>query len=449
MSDQGSGKASASTPFQFRRGWIYVLTLALVTINYMDRSALGVVAQAVRGEFSLSPVQMGFLFSSFLWSYVIFLLPVGIMLDRSTARNINSIGIALWSLAMAATAGVWSFATLLITRLVMGAGEATSIPSCGRIVREWMPAKERGIANVFWSAGSFLGPALGALVVAWITSSWGWRTAFIALASLGFVWLVCNLIWFDRPENVSWLSDAERKKILGERSAGSPDEVGVAGSPAVLLDLLKSPSQWGAMIGQASGIYALYLLLFWLPSYLQDTKHLTIMKTGIYTAIPWAIAVPASIVIGLISDRLLQRDTLLAGHRRVVVMICLLLAAALALVPFTNDTTLILTLFAVSLTGINAAISLNLSLVTDLVHRARDVGKAISLTILSGNLCGLIAPIVTGYIVAWLGGYDWALWISGILLVIGAIAVGTMTQSVILRADGAVPARAGDIKARA
>jgi MFS family permease len=412
-------------------------------------SALGVVAQSVRGEFGLSPVQMGYLFSSFLWSYVIFLLPIGIMLDRSTARNINSFGIALWSLAMAATAGVWSFGSLLLTRLVMGAGEATSIPSCGRIVREWMPAQERGIANVFWSAGSFLGPALGAVVVAAITSAWGWRSAFVVLGALGFIWLVCNLIWFDRPENVRWLSDAERKKIITERSAGSPDEVGVQGSPAVLLDLLKSPSQWGAMIAQASGIYALYLLLFWLPSYLQDTKHLTIMKTGLYTAIPWAVAVPLSIVIGLVSDRMLGKDTLLAGGRRAMVMFCMLLAATLALVPFTDNTVMILTLFALSLTGINAAISLNLSLVTDLVHRARDVGKAISLTILSGNLCGLLAPIVTGYVVAGLGSYDWALWIAGILLVIGTIALGAMTRGVILQADGAMPAPAGGIKATA
>ena len=104
--------------------------------------------------------------------------------------------------------------------------------------------------------------------------------------------------------------------------------------------------------------------------------------------------------------------------------------------PFTDNTTLILALFALSLSGINAAISLNLSLVTDLVHRARDVGKAISLTILSGNICGLLAPIVTGYVVAGLGSYDWAFWIAGILLIIGAIALGTMTRDVILPASG-------------
>jgi MFS family permease len=424
----------------FRRGFIYVLLLALVTINYMDRSALGVVAQAIRGEFKLSPVEMGYLFSSFLWTYVICLLPIGIMLDRFSARNINAGGILLWSLAMAATAGAWSFGSLLATRLVMGAGEATSIPSCGRIVREWMPARERGAANAFWSAGSFLGPALGAVVVAALTSAWGWRAAFIALAALGLIWLLCDLVWFDRPERVKWLSDAERKQILGERSAGTPDEIGVHGSPGVVWELLRSPSMWGTMIAQAAGIYALYLLLFWLPSYLQDTKHLTIMKTGLYTAIPWAIAVPVSILIGILSDRLLRNDTLLAGGRRAVVIGCVLLSATLALVPFTDDTTAILALFALSLSGINALISLNLSLVTDLVHRASDVGKAISLCILSGNLCGLLAPIVTGYVVAGLHSYDWALWIAGILLVIGALALATMTRNVILPAAAAARA---------
>ncbi len=424
----------------FRRGWIYVLTLALVTINYMDRSALGIVAQAVRGEFSLSPVEMGYLFSSFLWTYTLCILPIGILLDRFSSRNINAIGITLWSLAMAATAGVWSFTTLIVARMVMGAGEATSIPSCGRIVREWMPAQERGVANVVWSAGSFLGPALGAVVTASIASAWGWRAAFIFLGALGFVWLACNLIWFDRPENVSWLSADERKKIISERSAGSPDEIGIHGSPGVVLDLLKSPSQWGAMIAQATGIYTLYLLLFWMPSYLQDTKHLTIMKTGLYTAIPWAVAVPVSVVIGILSDRLLRNDTLLAGGRRAIVIACILLSAMIVFVPFTDDTTLILTLFALSLSGVNAMISLNLSLVTDLVHRVRDVGKAIGLTILAGNLCGLSAPIVTGYVVSGLGSYNWALWIACILLVIGAIALGTMTRSVILPAEGATAA---------
>ncbi len=163
------------------------------------------------------------------------------------------------------------------------------------------------------------------------------------------------------------------------------------------------------------------------------------MKTGYYTAIPWAVAVPVSIVIGLISDRLLRKDTLLAGGRRMIVIACLLLAAVVVFVPFTDDTTAIITLFALSLSGINAVISLNLALVTDLVHRASDVGKALSLTILSGNLFGLLAPIITGYVVAWSGSYNWAFGIAGVLLLIGATALGIMTRAVILPATGPLP----------
>ena len=421
----------------FRRGWIYVLTLSLVTINYMDRSALGVVAQAIRTEFKLSPVEMGYLFSSFFWSYVLCLLPIGIMLDRYSTRIINSVGITIWSLAMAATAGVWSFGSLIAARLVMGAGEATSIPSCGRIVRDWMP----GPGAIYISQTlNFRAPVrIGDTVVVTVTvaelipkKSRARLACVCAVAALGLVWLACNLIWFDKPERVSWLSEDERRKILSERSAGSPDEIGLQGNPGVIWELLKSPSMWGTMIAQASGIYTLYLLLFWLPSYLQDTKHLTILKTGLYTAIPWAIAVPVSIALGIVSDRLLKSDMLLAGRRRAMVIFCVLLAAVVVFVPFTNNTALIITLFALSLSGINAAISLNLALVTDLVHRARDVGKAISLTILSGNIFGLLAPIITGYVVAGLGAYDWAFGIAGILLVIGALALATMTRHVIL-----------------
>jgi ACS family glucarate transporter-like MFS transporter len=168
---------------------------------------------------------------------------------------------------------------------------------------------------------------------------------------------------------------------------------------------------------------------------------LSLMKTGIYTAIPWAIAVPVSIALGALSDRLLSRETLLRGGRRAAVVGCVLLAAVIIFVPFVDNTIAIITLFALSLSGISAAISLNVALVTDLVHRPSDVGKAISLTILSGNLFGLVAPIITGYVIERLGAYGWAFGIAGILLLLGALAVGTMTRGVILAEERIMPMR--------
>lgn len=415
-----------------RRFWIYALLVSLVMINYIDRSALALVIKDVAGEFHFSPVQVGYLFSSFLWTYALCLLPIGILIDRYSTKSVTAIGIALWSLAIIATSGIWGFSSLLATRLVMGVGESTSIPSCGRIVREWMPARERGMASVIYSSGSFLGPALGAVLVASVSSAYGWRTAFILLGVLGFLWLICHLIWFDRPEKVTWLTADERNLILAERGADMNDGITAPGGARVLLELLKSRSMWGIMIAQAGGIYTLYLLLFWLPSYLQTTKGLSLMSTGLYTAVPWAIAVPLSIALGALSDRTLTGTALLAGGRRFSVLLCQVLAASLLLVPFADNIWVILALFTASLTGIAAAISLNVALVTDLFHQPRDVGKAIAMTILSGNLFGLLAPIITGYVVAGLKSYDWAFGIAGILLLIGATTVGILARQPIL-----------------
>src|SRR5258708_8910324 len=99
---------------------------------------------------------------------------------------------------------------------------------------------------------------------------------------------------------------------------------------------------WGAMIAQAAGIYTLYLLLFWLPSYLQTTKQLSLMTTGLYTAIPWAIAVPVSIGLGILSDRLLDPEALLLGKRRLSVFGCVLLSSFVLFVPFATGTGVII-----------------------------------------------------------------------------------------------------------
>ena len=120
---------------------------------------------------------------------------------------------------------------------------------------------------------------------------------------------------------------------MSERSAGSIDDINAPGSSSVMFELMRSKSMWGTMIAQAAGTYSIYLLLFWLPSYLQTSKHLTVMQTGVYTAIPWAIAVPVSVAIGFLSDRVMTRDKLLMGYRRFVVIACLLLAACMILRP--------------------------------------------------------------------------------------------------------------------
>src|SRR3954463_11119000 len=103
-----------------RRLWVCVLLFTLTTINYTDRVALSVAAKPISIEFGLTPVEMGYLLSSFLWMYVVCLVPVGLLVDRVGGKVVNSFGILLWSVATILTGFAPNFLFMLGTRVVMG-----------------------------------------------------------------------------------------------------------------------------------------------------------------------------------------------------------------------------------------------------------------------------------------------------------------------------------------
>ncbi len=413
-----------------KRSWVVVFLFTLAVVNYMDRVALSVASQPISKEFGLSPVELGFLFSSFLWTYLICLLPIGAMVDRIGPKRINAWGIGLWSLATVATGLSWNYASLVATRLAMGAGEATTFPAGARVIRQWIPAGERGITNAIFNNGAFAGPAFGAIFVAWLVTQFGWRTSFIIVGLLGFVWLAAWMLWYDTPEKVSWLGQTEREKILDERDGDN--KPAVAPLPVSFLDLLKCRSQWGVTLTQSCIVYTQYLFLTWLPGYLQQTKGLTVMSAGLYTAVPYALAVALSIALGYVSDRMLAGRQLQQGGRRVMIVSALLISAVILLTPFIDNIWVILGLITITLTGLSTAGALNFALLNDLLAEPAHVGKSMSIVIVGGNTFGVLAPIITGFVVAGTGSFGWAFGIAGLLLVSGATIALTLTRAPIV-----------------
>ncbi|MDR3538613.1 MAG: MFS transporter [Acetobacteraceae bacterium] len=429
---------------QHRRGWIALFLFTLAMINYVDRGALSFAAGPIARELGLSPVTLGYVFSSFLWSYVILLLPAGMLVDRYGAKKVAGCGIGLWSLATAATGLIWSIPALIGTRLVMGAGEATTMPAGNRVIREWIPAGERGMLNSIFSGGSYAGPAVCALVAGPIIAAFGWRVLFFVTGGVGIVWLICWQIWFAKPEEASWLGDAERQKIIAERGARKVDFDHTGEKPGLLKLLGSGPTLWGVALTQGCNVYSQYLFLTWLPSYLQSSRGLTIITTGIYVAIPYVIAVGLCLLTGRASDRLLRGDVG-GGRRRYMIACGLMLAAVIMVAPLVSSVWLILGLITLSLTGLASASSLNFALLNDLLPKPRDVGIATAFMVLGGNSFGLIAPIVTGYVIAITGSYNMAFVIAGGLLVIGAVSTLTLTRHPIGEriASGGLPAASG------
>jgi MFS family permease len=215
-----------------RRYWVFFLLFLFNLIAYVDRVNMSVAGRPIAQEFGLSPVALGYLFSSFQWAYVLMMLPGGRLIDRWGAHVMASVATAVWSAAQMAPGAASSFATMLVTWLGLGIGEAPFAPVTYRSVRAWAPYTERGTAIGAISAGSSLGLALGAPLVAWLIEVASWRWSFIITGAVGFVWAAIWLALVSTPEKTGWLPEAERQRIFAARDAGveppSHDGVGLS-----------------------------------------------------------------------------------------------------------------------------------------------------------------------------------------------------------------------------
>ena len=238
---------------------------------------------------------------------------------------------------------------------------------------------------------------------------------------------------FDKPERVGWLKTAERDKILRERDGEST--VHLAEQPSSSLwYLLGLRSVWGLFLTQGCEVYGGYMLLTWLPSYLQQAKGLSVMNAGMLTAVPFGIASILAICLGKLSDHVLTKEAVHAGARRSAVALMLVGAASFLFVPMLDQLWIIIVLLAFIRALGSAGSALNFALVTDLVRNRSDIGKVTSITVVGGNTFGLSAPIVTGYVVGLTGSFDGAFFVAGTLPLIGALATLVMTRRPIMPA---------------
>jgi ACS family glucarate transporter-like MFS transporter len=411
-----------------RRYWVFLLLFLFNAIAYVDRVNMSVAGKPIAHEFGLSPVALGYLFSSFLWAYVVMMLPGGRLIDHWGTHVVASFATAVWSAAQMATGVAGSFATMLLARLGLGVGEAPFAPISYGTVRSWSPYTERGTAIAAISAGSSLGLALGAPAVAWLIEAISWRWSFIITGAVGFIWVLVWLSLVSTPERTRWLPQAEREHILAKRNAGieppSHDGVGYLG-------LIRCPAMWGLFISQGCLVYTVYLYMSWLPNYLQTARHVSILRSGFYTAIPFFVASAVCILANWAGDRLMSADAVRGGNRRYLVALCLLLTAAGVAIPFVQPLAGVIVLVSIAVSFAHVGPAANGALVGDLLRSPGDAGRAFAFLVLGGNTFGLLAPIVTGYVVEATGSFNSAFVAAGVLALVGAVAALTLARGTI------------------
>lgn len=403
------------------RFFVYLMLFTMTAVNYTDRVNLSVAGGLVAKEFALSPAELGWLLSAHLWPYIICLAPAGLLVDWIGYRIAGWVAVGFWSLCTIATSIVGGPTSFYATRIGLGAGEAANFPIGTQAVRAWAPRPEYGFAVASLSLGQWFGTAFGAMFVGWVVRDFGWRSAFVLTGVLGLVWVTIWFLFIRDPRQAKWLPEDERNYVLQQREAKAAAQSGGAD----IWGLLRSQSLWALALAQGGFVYEAYMLLSWLPNFLQTQHHISIFGSGMYTAVIYGTAVIGSILLARLSDRIFSVTALRGGARKWVVAISYLPAMLVALVPSVDSVWVIVALLTISVTFLANGISLNTALCNDLVRRPVDAGTAVALFTLGANLVGVVSPIVTGYVVSATGNFNAAFLLTGLVLLAGvAVLLG-------------------------
>lgn len=388
-----------------------------VLINFFDRICLSVAGPQLQQKLGLTPADLGLLFSAFFWTYALSQIPAGLILDRWGVTRIGRWSAFLWGVASTITALASGFAGIFAARCLLGLAEAASFPANSKATGYWFPRKERATSTAIFDSAAKFSNVIGVPLVALAVVRFGWRWGFGLVAALSFLYFAAFYLIYRNPSSHPKLSLAERKYI---EAGGAVAEGQVSANPVGMLGhLLRSRKVWGLSIGFGAYGYCFYLFLTWLPGYLVQTMHMSILQSASFAAIPWLCATISDLVVGgWLIDHLIARGLDETRVRKTVLLAGMFGGLAVFGATTTTDPVLAIAWISVALSGLAAAAPVSWSLPSLIAPRG-GVGTVAGIMNFSNNLMGVAAPIVTGVTVGWTHSFVSAFLVAGGVLLAG------------------------------
>jgi ACS family hexuronate transporter-like MFS transporter len=302
-------------PIPHLRWYIAILICLASELNYLDRQALSVLAETIKKELGMTTVDSSRVTFTFLFSYTIFYAISGRIVDALGTRKSFSLFVSAWSVANMLHGFARSTFQLAVFRSLLGAAEPGNFPAGVRTVAEWFPMKERALAVGIFNAGTALGAALAAPVIAFIALNWGWQMAFVITGALGSVWLILWLSFYRLPEDHPRISPEEKAFILAGRSAGAIEKAPPVGA------LLRMREAWGCIQARILTDPISYFLLFWIPPYLQQERQFSLADLGKYAWLPYVAQTLGNVCAGGIPRYLISRGWSLNKARKTTMFV--------------------------------------------------------------------------------------------------------------------------------
>ncbi len=381
--------------------WRVLILLGFsVFISYIDRSNLSIAAPLLKDQLNLSASQLGILLSSFFWTYACLQLFSGWLVDRLHVNWVFAGGFFLWSVATIGIGLVHGFVLLLTLRLLLGIGESVAYPSYSKIIALHYREEHRGIANAIVSAGLALGPGFGILAGGFLIVRFGWRAFFIVLGLLSLSWL---LPW------ITWMPDA--------KAAIHVDKVAAPSFAA----LLRQRSAWGTCIGMFGHNYVNYFLLTWLPFYLVRERHFSMYSMAKIGGAAYIMGACLAVTTGWASDRLIRSGATPTRVRKTIVAGGLAGAGILLLLCAISTPSLSIAFLMLGV-GLQSMSSSNIWAITQTLAGPYAAGRWTGLQNFVGNLSGIIAPALTGFVLERTGHFYWPFAILSVVALLGSLS---------------------------
>lgn len=381
-----------------------VLLIVSVSINYADRGNLSIASPLLQKELAINSAQIGVLFSAFFWSYAFFQLVSGWLADRFDPNWVLLTGFVAWSVATAATGWISGFLSLFLLRLLVGVGESVAYPAYSKIFSLHYTENQRGMANALVDVGTKLGPAAATLLGGLLVASHGWQPLFWILGFGALCWVPLWIRWMPRS---------------------APIETGRSEDGPSVWEIMRRRSAWATFAGLFSANYIWYFLLTWLPLYLVRERHFSIRLMAVIGTMPYVFTASATALAAWLSYRAIAAGATVTRVRKTCTAAGLGLATVIALVPAVSDVTLAMVILMVASIGYGVYCSSHWAITQTLAGPLAS-GRWTGLQNFCGNLAGVVAPMVTGFIVQRTGHFMGAFICVAAVCLFGAFVYSVM-----------------------
>ncbi len=396
--------ANEGTKFKGLRWWIIALISLATVINYIDRSALGVMWWA-EGDCiakdlgyttaDIAKQKYAIILNVFMVFYAIGQSVTGRVFDKVGTRIGFVLSIFVWSLSTmfhALARGVLSFSVL---RGTLAVGEAGNWPGAVKSNAEWFPQQERAVAQGLFNAGASIGSVISPPLIAFMFIAVGWKVTFLLVGILGMLWIIpWMVINKSAPESHPWITDEEKKYILGGRPP--VDNNATAEKAMSMGEIISKKASWAVLIARFFHEPIWWLFVGWMPIYLAATYGFNVKEIGAFAWVPYVGAALGSVAGGWYSGKLIASGKAVGVARKTAIVIgsSLMFLGLVSTIYFADTPEKFVAIVAIVLFGFQFSIG-NIQTIPSDILKGSSVASLAGL----GGTIGVFSVIIMNFLI--------------------------------------------------